>query len=148
MPRRESSPYIPTEADKQFLKVASIFKFIRVGNAVPPLKELAKQLGTTNYYTLKKWRYRLANIPNDLPYGDITTSSAAEHLKVIAQDILKLDDAVNTPFSENSEYVNPGAAPKFTPNPKRAEEVDGVYNYNQRFTDEELKQFVPFPGSE
>ena len=148
MPRKERVPYVPTEADKQFLKLFAEFKIVRVGNTIPSLKELAEILNTTNYVTLKKWRYRLTHIPNDLPYGDMTTSSAAEHLKVIAQDILKLDDAVNTPFSENSEYLNPDAAPKFVPDPKRAEEVDGIYDYNHRFTDEELKQFVPFPGSE
>lgn len=148
MPRHEEVPYVPTKADEQFLKVASEFRFIRVGDTILSLKYLSQKLGTTNYYTLKKWRYRLTHIPNDLPYGDITTSSAAEHLKVIAQDILKLDDAVNTPFSEDSEYLNPDATPKFVPDPKRAEEVDGIYNYDQKFTDEELKNFVPFPGSE
>lgn len=148
MPRRESVDYVPTQADKQFLTVASAFKFVRVGNAVPTLKELAKKLGTTNYYTLKRWRYRLVHIPNDLPYGDMTAQSAADHLTAIAKDILKLDDAVNQPFSENSEYVDPNAKPKFVADEMRNKPLDGVYDYEYNFTDEDLKNFKPFPGSE
>lgn len=144
---RRLKPYKPTSADEQFLKIAKAFGFVTT-RTYPTTKDIVDILGYMNYNTIKKWKYRLGNLPRVLPYGDMTQQSAMEHMKAIAKDIIKLDNSYYKPMTDDSEYLNPHAEPKFTKDPVRETPVEGVFDYEHELTDEDLKNFKPFPGSE
>lgn len=144
---RKLKPYEPTQSDDLFLRIVKAFGIITT-RSYPTTKELVDVLGYVNYNFIKKWKYRLGHLPRVLPYGDMTQQSAMEHMKAIAKDIIKLDDSYHKPMTDDSEYLNPNSGPKFTKDPVRETPVDGIFDYEHELTDEDLKNFKPFPGSE
>lgn len=144
---RKYTDYKPTKSDIEFVNMMKAFKVILVGN-MPTYDDVVYVLGSKNYRTIKRWVYRLSQIPRNLPYGDMKQQSAVDHLNAIAKDIIKLNDAYNQPMSDDSEYLNPDAEPKFVPDEVRNTPLEGSYDFEHEFTDEELKDFKPFPGSE
>lgn len=147
---KERVRYQPTKADEDFIRIMKFMGAVRT-TTIPTLEQIKEAFPGFNNHSAKRWRYRLGMLPGVLPYGDMTQQSAVDHLTAIAKDILHLDNAVNKPMTEDSEYFHKddvNAKPKFTPDPIRNKPVEGVIDFDAELTDEDFKNLVLTDGKD
>ena len=147
---KEKVRYEPTKADEAFIRIMKFMGVVRTAT-IPTLDQIKEAFPGFSNLSAKRWRYRLGMLPGALPFGDMTQQSAVDHLTAIAKDILHLDNAVNKPMTEDSEYFHKddvNAKPKFTPNPVRNTPVAGTVDYDTVFTDEDFANIVLTDGKD
>lgn len=144
MERKNAAPYQPDSADEKFIRLMNGVGAIRTRPDDPTVKELTQFFGNTNYNTLKKWQYRLCQIPKALPYDNKRMAFFEAGLAKLAQNILDFDKEVSRPVYDDENYDDTMRTPvKDFLQPVVSKPKD--FDYEYQLTDEDLKNFVPFP---
>lgn len=145
--KKEPVPYVPDKSDERFLQVVKEFGLIKTFPDELSYKELTRIFGNTNYNTLKKWRYRLSQVPQGLPFDNKRVQFVHESLVKLAKNILQYNEEAVRPMYDDETYdnkMNSSVKDYLQPVVSKPKE----YDYEYQLTDEDLKNFVPFPDED
>lgn len=145
--KKEPVSYVPDKSDEKFIRLMNAVGVIRTRPDDPSFKDLTQFFGNTNYNTLKKWQYRLCQIPKALPYDNKRLAFFAASLAKLAQNILDFNKEASRPVYDDENYDDTMRTPVkkyLQPVVSKPKEFD----YEYQLTDEDLKNFVPFPEEE